>query len=965
MAKPLRIALIVVLGLALLLVLLALAANTQWARGQVESQLSEQFDGRDVSIGDHGIRFGFPLRIRAENVRIANAPWAEQENMLELDRLDLRLRLLPLLAGNIDINSLTLERPVVHLVRQEDGTSNWDALTDEDDDTETDFRLRALEITDGHLSFTDALLDADLALDFGTSSTAAGEHALQADGQGRLAGEPLELSLRGAPPAEALDEDAPYQIQLAGSLGDGLIAFDGHALDLLNFEELRGDLRVELPAMPDLPARMGQPGLVIPATQLAARVLHEGERWALEDLELEAGNTQLTGQLEWFDEEVPRLQAHLSGSQLNLDDWNLVAWLDERVDLAEQAVEDLAEGPADLNERYADLVEALDALRANLTVELERLVFAEQQFDGLTLQAELNDEALRLDQLHLVKGEGALALTGSLGLDADDPRADLSARVSSLNLGNALAFAGLDQLGVLDGELHARLADQDLLLHDTELVYRDPAASLELQARASPSEHEDGRRGIRIEGTGSRLEQPFSFDLSLGPLLDFRSDDPYPLAGSFASGDTRLQVDGVIAQPLELAELDLSINAEGPGAAELNTLLGLELPATPAYRLQAQLRYQDQTLALTDIDGRAGQSDLRGEVHYEFAARPQLRLLLRSEQLDLDELLGVLEEVTDLDEQARDVAEREWVFTTDPLDLNALQDLDAVVDVRAARLVSNEIPLDDVHLQAELQDGVLRIDPLQAGLGGGEMVAYLHLDASSVPVYGNLDLRLNGVGLGPLLRDVDLDDAAEVASGVLGGNMELRVTGGSMRELAASLDGTTELIISGGHLDSLILEVLGLHVGEALVTALTDSEEVGLRCAYARLEANSGLVGFEQFLISTEETNFTAEGMIDLNTEQLELALESHPDGISVFSVDSPIELHGRLNDINVRVLSGGVIARGAASVVGALIAPPLAVLPWIEGLGQDQSPGCREVIESLEASTTEDGRARRTSPDA
>ncbi len=951
MAKPLRIALLAMLVILVLLVLLGFAANTQWARGQVEARLSEQFDGREVEIADHGIRWGFPLGIRAEGVRIANADWADEPNMLEVDRLNVRLRVLPLLRGALHLSRLELERPVVHLARQADGTSNWDALIDEDrdPDAETDFHLGALEISDGHLSYGDAMLDADLSLDIQTSSTRDGEHALQAEGDGRLLGEAFRLSLRGAPPAEALEDEAPYALSLTASLGQATASFEGEALDLAQFEALQGLLALDLPAMPEL---LGQPGLTMPALRLNARVAHGEERWALEDIDLQAGNSRLSGSLAMQGGEIPEFDVDLRGEELNLDDWNLEAWLDQRVDLQEEVTKELAEEPEPMDQSYAARVEPLRDFRARVSIALERLVFSGHGFQGIALRGELNDEALRLDQFSLVDGAGSLAAVGALGLDEDDPQADLSLRFEQLSLGNLLAFIELEELGVLDGQLHARFAGTDLILEDTRLDYRDPETALNLEVRASPRELDDGRRGLQLNGDGARNEQPFTFELALGPLLDLDNDEPYPVAGAFESGDTRATLDGSVAQPLDVGQVDLRITAEGPNATDLNRLLDLALPFAPDFRLQAQLRYEDQVLELGDLDLRAGESDLQGDMAFAFTGRPRLTVDARSTTLDLDDLLQVVEETTELDEQAEEVAERERVFSDEPLDLDVLRDMDAVVSYRAERLISNQIPLDNLQISAQLEEGELRIQPLQVGLGEGTLVSNLHLDARQPQLQGRLDLNMTGVGLGPLLRNADLDQAAEAASGVMGGNSELRFSGSSMRELMSSLDGGLELIISGGHLDSLIMEVLGLHVGEALVTALTDSENVGLRCAYARLESRSGLIDMQQFLISTEETNFTADGNIDLNTEQLEIALESHRDDISVFSVDSPIELHGPLNDLNVRVLTGGVIARGAASVVGALIAPPLAILPWIEGLGADDSPGCREVIEGLDAGT-------------
>lgn len=148
----------------------------------------------------------------------------------------------------------------------------------------------------------------------------------------------------------------------------------------------------------------------------------------------------------------------------------------------------------------------------------------------------------------------------------------------------------------------------------------------------------------------------------------------------------------------------------------------------------------------------------------------------------------------------------------------------------------------------------------------------------------------------------------------------------------------------------LVVELLGLDVGEALVGSLADADQVPMQCAYARLAAESGLTKLEQFYVGTQDTNFLAGGTIDLNTEQLDLTFEAHPKDASLLESASPVSLEGRLSDPQVSVVSPELLARGAATVIGAFIAPPLAILPWVEpGLGEGVGPGCRQALEDYE----------------
>ena len=129
--------------ISLLLILLVgvgfawwLIQDGDWIRGKTE-RIVTQITGRDFSIGgDLNLDFSLNPNVVANDLRLANAPWAGQPDMVTLERL----------AFSVDLMSLFTERLVVHyieadgvtlaLAENETGEVNWDLFAQEDEAAE-------------------------------------------------------------------------------------------------------------------------------------------------------------------------------------------------------------------------------------------------------------------------------------------------------------------------------------------------------------------------------------------------------------------------------------------------------------------------------------------------------------------------------------------------------------------------------------------------------------------------------------------------------------------------------------------------------------------------------------------------------------------------------------------------------------------------------------------------------------
>src|SRR5262249_3837242 len=154
-----------VLGLVILAVVaILILANPNSHRELIQSQLETQLN-RKVTLGDMSLGL-LPLRFQVKNAVIADDPaLAAKEPFIQADQLDVRIGLLSLLRGNIQVDSLDLHRPKVELIRTRKGDWNFSTLGPKSTPATSTastggssgsaFSLDRLTISDGQIGVTD------------------------------------------------------------------------------------------------------------------------------------------------------------------------------------------------------------------------------------------------------------------------------------------------------------------------------------------------------------------------------------------------------------------------------------------------------------------------------------------------------------------------------------------------------------------------------------------------------------------------------------------------------------------------------------------------------------------------------------------------------------------------------------------------------------------------------------------
>jgi uncharacterized protein involved in outer membrane biogenesis len=507
----------------------------------------------------------------------------------------------------------------------------------------------------------------------------------------------------------------------------------------------------------------------------------------------------------------------------------------------------------------------------------------------------------------------------------------------------------IGDLSIEDGHLHAQIpklrADftADIATHAAEGVVKANNQTGEITAKAK----------------GRYAGQPITATLIAGALLTVTDKTkPFPIDLHIANGDTHVALTGTIQDPLAFAGTDLQLALSGSDMAKLYPLTGIPIPSTPAYRISGKLNYVAATrrIHFDDFRGVVGNSDIEGTITEQpESKKPDVTMDLASKNVDLADLGGFIgtkpgRPTTKLSTptQRRAVAHAEadtgGLLPTTPINLPKLDAANIHLHYDGHHIEGRFIPLDSLIVTLDIVNGAIDVHPIIFTIGTGRVQGDIALTPESDKrIKLKSDIHFDRVDVSRLMAATH----AFKGAGAIGGSARIDSTGNSVATFLGDGNGGLDVYMSGGNLSALLIDLSGLELGKAILSALGVPSRTNVDCMIGDFALREGIVTTRALLVDTGEAIIGGKGDVDLKKETIDFEAATHSKNFSIGNLPTPIKITGTLKHPSIGVGVKELAARGGLAVALGFLAAPLAVLPTIE-LGVGDPHKCGQLVDEV-----------------
>ncbi|HEX7810876.1 MAG TPA: AsmA family protein [Burkholderiales bacterium] len=456
-----------------------------------------------------------------------------------------------------------------------------------------------------------------------------------------------------------------------------------------------------------------------------------------------------------------------------------------------------------------------------------------------------------------------------------------------------------------------RMKVMHLEARNTRIRFIRRDVGFEIVAASAPlekvSENAGGALTNQILFMGELKGKEFSGEAHTSDVITIvESGESFPIRGRMESGNTRLEVDGTLADLFRPSRMEGKVRLTGQSLAQLQPFVPARLPHSRPYEVEAQLRRTGDATSATEARIKVGGTVLTGDVNFDRVGdRPTLKAALRSESAnlaDLASLVGMREKTNPkraagpavtLSAEKVGPARTLPVLSDKPLALNTLHALDAEIDLNVKKLKAAGFPaLESLKLTADLNDGVLALKPLDLGIAEGHLAGTFVLNGKTPTA--TADLKIDG-------RDIRIEKllAGHALAGTVAGPVSVQVDltgrGASLADLAGSASGRASVGMENGVITKLADAALELDLGKALRAVISGNQSIPINKIDIAFDFDKGTGHARNIFIDTERTRVVGTGTINLRKEQVELLLTPHPKKPGIFALDKSIHVSGAL----------------------------------------------------------------------
>ena len=431
---------------------------------------------------------------------------------------------------------------------------------------------------------------------------------------------------------------------------------------------------------------------------------------------------------------------------------------------------------------------------------------------------------------------------------------------------------------------------------------------------------------------------------------------PYPLAASLNVGGTSIAIEGTLTKPSSLTALDMRLKISGPSMARLYGLTGVLLPETPPFategHLTGNLGANASRWVYDKFSGRVGNSDIGGKLDYQYGQalkRPLLTGAVQSKLLQFSDLGPLVGADSNASKEARGVdavQPGDRVLPVETFKTERWTALDAKVGFKAQRITRDkDLPIANLDTLIHMQDGVLSLTPMNFDIAGGRFTSNVMLDGS-----GRLNPNAIRAELKAGARHLKLKqlfpriEEMQATVGEVNADISLSATGNSVAGLLGSSNGELKGVINEGSISKLLLEEMGLNIGNVVLTKVVGDKQVKLNCMVTDFGVTNGLMRSRLFVVDTSDAKIDVSGTVNLGNEKMDLTMRPDAKGLRVISLRAPIYVRGTFKQPDISVDKGVLALRAGGALALAVVAPVAAILPLINA-GPGETTGCATLL--------------------
>lgn len=897
------------LGLLIVVAVGAALYIANFDPNQNKDWIAQKFNeatGRTIIFGgDIDLTFYPWLGVILNDVSISNAEGFSDGPFLQAAHAAVRIKLMPLLNNEYEIDTVRLDGVKVNLEVAGNGDNNWSDLAGGDTTTEQSsdsdgalpgkLIIGGVDIRDTSIMYDDR--NANTHYELNNVNVQIGQ---------LVYGEPLDIRMSAA--ALSRNPQLRSDVQMNGTV---LYDIDN---GLYQLDPLQLNATLQGPSVPG-----GSTAITMAS---ALRVNTGDDTLTLNGLQLSALATEVKADLTARDisSDRPSVTANLNAVGTDL---SLLFRILEQNELATR-IRNLdnnftVEASIDANMKSGEVqVPTLRAalLGANISGNLtaSKANTDEPSVSG-NLQAAGPDLPTLIEVIGILQQgrESALAQTGrDLGrvsdkrfslqtqFTADMKEGDiqlpaLSANMLGFELTGALDARDIDGGGSIGGNLHltsSNLREVLRALNQSELA--EVARSLELDVKLGGNGNNlvISPLNLSLVVAGGQLgNTPQTLALNADTQVNLKSDrlevEKFTLSGlgldlqgavSARNFSSDLAYEGNVKLPaFNVRQFLQQLNLEAPLTADASVLQNVSL--------DANFSGTDNSLNLGKFAVTLDDSSITGNLNLSDLARMSGNFTVNIDAIDLDRYLAPA------DDSAAAVASDE----TAPLPVEELRALNLRGTLNIGELTLSGLQLSDIAVPLDAAAGVVTLNPVKATLYGGSFNGNIALNVTGLEPAATVATTLNGINLAPLLQD--FMDATYLTGS---GNIELALQGrgADVPTIKRNLNGSGKLALEDGVLGGVdvgsTLALVETMIRSKRVVTLPQGGETAFDSFSATLNINNGVVSTNDLLVGAPGWRLGGAGtLIDLDKETIAFNMVAAVDKATAKVAEEEFDIGG------------------------------------------------------------------------